>query len=137
MPASAPKRLAFLAAVVLLTAVTTYCSKTAVQSTNNYMMMAADSTGPVCVHLDMPYSDWLCPFSREADYFMTSQVAAETLVVHTIDNRTIRIAVPNRTDAIFLTQSSVSTFLLRHYDATDTTKARAVRSYMVGKYKKP
>jgi hypothetical protein len=140
MLATVPKRLALIAAVVLTVAGTTQCSSAALQSgsgSNSYLMAAGDSTGPVCVHLDMPYSDWQCPVNREADYFRPSQVTAETLVVHTVDNRTIRVAIPNRTDAIFLTQSAQSTFLLRHYDATNPSKAAALRAYMAGAYKRP
>ena len=130
MPASAPKRLAFLVAVVVLTAVTTYCSTAVQSSPNDYLMMAIDSTGPICVHLEDPYSERLCPVMAQAEYFSPAQVDAETLWVHTTDNRTIKVAIPNRADAIFLTKSAMSTFLLRHYDANDPTKAAALRTYL-------
>jgi hypothetical protein len=57
-------------------------------------------------------------------------VTAETLFVHTSDGRSIKVAIPNRADAIFLTKSAMSTFLLRHYDATNPLKAAELRTYM-------
>jgi hypothetical protein len=134
MLAPAPKRLALTAVFLLIAISTTRCGSAVGEF--QYLMMPTDSTGPVCVHLEMPYSDRLCPMMLEAEYFIPAEVTAETLVVHTSDNRTIRVALPNRTDAIFLTNSAMSTFLLRHYDATNPAKARELRTYMRGAFRK-
>lgn len=105
-----------------------------------YEMREADSVGPVCVHLERPYSERLCPDSMliaPLTHFRPSEVTAETLVVRTSDGRNIRIALPNRTDAIFLTRSAMSTFLVRHYDATNPAKAAETRLFIRNSYRQP
>jgi hypothetical protein len=103
-------------------------------STFSYTMGESPETGPPCVHVDSPYSDRICPGVPTANQFVPSQVTAETLVVRA-GSRNIRIALENRTDAIFLTKSALETFLLRHYDARgDTTKARELREFIAANF---
>jgi hypothetical protein len=99
-------------------------------SSHSYSMMASTSVFPHCQHQDSPYSSWVCPDTTLSDLFLPADVAAETLVVHTTAGKTIRLTMPSRVDAIFLSESAVETFLLRHYDATDTTKARLLREFI-------
>ena len=127
MPVQPSRRLVLAALTVLLVA---SCSQ------NQYFATADDSIGPVCVHLNMPYSDRICPDSTPSTYFKPAEVIAETLVVHTSDGRNIRIAVPPRTDAIFLTHSAMSTFLVRHYDATNPERAAETRALMERAYRR-
>src|SRR5687768_4162329 len=83
--------------------------------------------GPVCTHLNTPYSGREC-FASEG--FRVADVVAETLVVHLKGGQVKRIAVPSQSDAIFLTESAISTFLLRHYDGTNQAKASSLRAFM-------
>lgn len=99
-----------------------------------YKMEASVSPINPCEHLDDPYSEYMCQFLEASNQFTPAIVAAETLVVHTTDGRTIRLAMPNRTDAIFLSQSAVETFLLRHYDATNKARAAKLRHYLDSAY---
>ena len=124
-------RLFVISFAVVLVAATAQCGGLIAPQ---YITLATDSTGPVCVHLEDPYSERLCPDIPEAEYFTPSQVTAETLIVVTASG-TRRIALPNRTDAIFLSQSATSTFLLRHYDATNRARADSLRTYLTGRYR--
>jgi hypothetical protein len=92
----------------------------------SYRMAAALAPDPGCVHLDDPYSNWICPDTARK-WFLPADVLAETLVVRLKNGTTQKIGLAPRTDAIFITQSAVETFLLRHYDATDTVKAAQLR----------
>lgn len=119
-----------IAAAVVLSA----CQKpndVAIASTQTYEMDASTLIGPPCQHKDSPYSERVCAdTTRTNDYFRPSDVVAETLMVHLTGGRTVRLVMPNRTDAIFLSKSALETFLLRHYDANDTTKARELREFI-------
>jgi hypothetical protein len=124
-------RLTVVSLAVVLVAVTAQCGGSIAPV---YITSPTDSTGPVCVHLEDPYSERLCPNLPETEYFTPSQVTAETLIVVTASG-TRRIALNPRTDAIFLSQSAMSTFLLRHYDATNRPRGDSLREYLRGRYR--
>lgn len=95
-----------------------------------YTMNSGDSIGPICIHLAMPYSDRICPDSSLYQYFRQADVSSLRLTVVTTGGLTRNVTLDPRTDAIFLTHSAISTFLLRHYDATDAAKAADLRAFM-------
>lgn len=121
-----------LAPVILAVMYLSSCGGPSVKA--SYKMEASTLIGPPCEHVNMPYSEYVCLALAESSQFRPADVAAETLVVHTTDSRNIRIALPNRTDGLFLSESAIETFLLRHYDATDTSKARRLRQYLDSAY---
>jgi hypothetical protein len=132
------KRLAAVAAVLAVVALATYSACSLGEETT-YLAAEGDSIGPVCVHLDMPYSGRICPDSAAAQtqFFLPSDIRSAALVVQTNDGRNIQVPIPPRTDAIFLSRSALSTFLLRHYDATNPSSAGELRSYMRSRYGAP
>lgn len=100
-----------------------------------YMNTRSDSSGPVCEHLEDPWSIRICPDYGSTTYFKPVDVTAETLEVHTA-GRILRIGIAPRSDAIFLTPSALSTFLLRHYDATNPGEAAQLREFMRNNYRR-
>ena len=46
------------------------------------------------------------------------------------DGKSRTIQLGEGTDAVFLSSNSVRNFLLRHYQATNAKKARAVKAYL-------
>jgi hypothetical protein len=63
-------------------------------------------------------------------YQTAGEIASATLLVTTVKRQTVVINLPQGTDAVFLTPNAVESFLLRHYEATDRTKAGEVRQFL-------
>ena len=84
----------------------------------------------VCCHVTG--SRYECPDST-TNYRMfqaAGEIASATLMITTAKRQTIVINVPRGTDAVFLTPNAVESFLLRHYEATDRTKAAEIRQFL-------
>ena len=86
-----------------------------------------DHGGSACIHTDP--SDWTCPDSTGTLTRM-SGVASASMTITYKDGKSRTLQLPEGTDAVFLSSSSVRNFLLRHYQATNLKKARAVRAYL-------
>ena len=84
----------------------------------------------VCCHVDG--SRYECPDStlKYRMYQKAGEIASATLLITTANRQTVVINLPKGTDALFLTPDAVESFLLRHYEATDRTKAAEVREFL-------
>lgn len=92
---------------------------------------ALSTEGPVCEHLSLPWSERDCgDTTARTLYIAGDQIASASLTVTLRSGRTITRPVNPRADAIFLTQSGLEHFLLRHYDATDAAKAADLRAFI-------
>jgi hypothetical protein len=80
----------------------------------------------VCWHND--FSEWECPDSTATFAFRAGEVTSMSLTVTTRDGRTRTMPLRPDVDAMFLSKAAVQNFLVRYYDATDRTKAAAVRA---------
>lgn len=92
---------------------------------------ALASEGPVCEHLMIPWSERDCgDTTSRMSYIGGDDIASVSLTVTLRSGRTITRPVNPNADAIFLRQSGLEHFLLRHYDATDPAKAADLRGFI-------
>jgi len=84
----------------------------------------------VCCHVTG--SRYECPDSTMGyRMFQTpGEITSATLMITTAKRQTVVINLPKGTDALFLTPNAVESFLLRHYEATDRTKAAEIREFL-------
>jgi hypothetical protein len=81
----------------------------------------------LCVHLDVPWSDWDCPDTIR-EFMAIADMDSVSLVVKTKAGVTHTTPVPQGSDAIFLSQRAVDSILVRYYENTKQgEKAAAVR----------
>jgi hypothetical protein len=94
----------------------------------------------LCYHTDP--SDYVCPlpdtgFARAVPGTTTAKLNDDANYVQRVSvtvvdraGRSYTNELPATTDAIFLSAKAVRTFLLRHYQATNTRKATALSVYL-------
>jgi hypothetical protein len=92
-------------------------------------MARSSEEGPilVCVHKDLPWSDWDCPDTIK-EFLPIADMDSIILIVKTKSGATHTTPIPRNSDAIFLSKRSVDSILVRYYEMTKQgPKADAVR----------
>ncbi len=123
-----PPQLRYASVLIAAALLVTGCGREPKVASQTVAMMAPMDAFQICVHMEFPWSDYVCPDSSANRWQSVSDMDSVSLVVKTKAGVTRITPVPRGTDVIFMSRMSVDSILVRYYDATKAPeKARGLR----------